>query len=109
MKGVTEVTASTFDQVVLQSDKPVVVDFYATWCGPCKQLGPIMKQLATDVGGEAVVVKVNADDCIDLAATYNVSGLPTIMFFNKGAEVERHAGVLSLTELKRKIDAMKTS
>ncbi len=108
MQGVTEVNASNFDQVVLKSAVPVVVDFYATWCGPCRQLSPVLERLATDIGDKALVVKVNADDSIDLAAQYNVSGLPTLLFFKDGAVVHRHPGLMSLSDLKANIDKHST-
>jgi thioredoxin 1 len=104
MPGVNEVNASNFDQVVLQSKLPVVVDFFATWCGPCRQLSPVLERLSTDVDGKALVVKVNADSSMELAAQYNVSGLPTLLFFKDGAIVDRHAGLMSLPDLKRTIE-----
>ncbi|MDZ4833720.1 MAG: thioredoxin [Candidatus Melainabacteria bacterium] len=104
MQSVNEVNASNFDQIVLQSKVPVVVDFFATWCGPCRQLGPILEKLSTEVSAKALVVKVNADDSSDLAAKYNVSGLPTLLFFKDGVVVERHAGLMSLSNLKATIE-----
>jgi thioredoxin 1 len=101
MQGVIEVNASNFDQVVLASSQPVVVDFYAPWCGPCRQLSPILERLSTDLTGKVTVVKVNADQCIELAAKYNVAGLPTLLFFKNGDIADRKAGLVSLNELKR--------
>ena len=106
MQGVIEVNASNFDQVVLKSTLPVVVDFYATWCGPCRQLSPILERLATDLAGAAVVVKVNADDSMELAAQYGVSGLPTLLFFKDGAVADRKHGLVSIAELKRTVESL---
>jgi len=101
MQGVIPVNASNFDQVVLKSNLPVVVDFYATWCGPCRQLSPILDRLATELNGKAVVVKINTDESMDLAAQYGVSGLPTILFFKNGDVADRKTGLVGLAELKR--------
>lgn len=106
MQGVIEVNASNFDQTVLASAQPVLVDFYAPWCGPCRQLGPILERLATELSGKVTIVKVNADTSMDLAAKYNVSGLPTLLLFKDGAIVQRKAGLVSLTELKRACEAL---
>lgn len=101
MQGVTELNASNFDRAVLESTQPIVVDFYAPWCGPCRQLSPLLDRLAAEYAGRVTVVKVNADSSMDLAAKYNVSGLPTLLFFKNGQIAERKAGLVPLGELKR--------
>jgi thioredoxin 1 len=106
MQGVTELTASNFDGTVLESSQPVVVDFYATWCGPCRQMSPLLERLSAEYAGRVRVVKVNADSSMDLAAKYNVSGLPTLLFFKNGQIVERKAGLVPLGELKRICDSL---
>lgn len=105
MSRVTEVNATNFN-LVLESKLPVVVDFYAPWCGPCRQLAPILERFATDNDGQVLVVKINADESIDLAAQYGVSGLPTLLFFKDGAVKERQAGLMSGAELKRKVESL---
>lgn len=109
MQGAIEVNGSNFDKVVRESELPVVVDFYATWCGPCRQLSPILERLAQELAGRVVVAKIDSDANIDLAATYGVSGLPTILFFHRGNVVDRHTGIMSLGQLKQKVEALNAS
>ena len=110
MQGVIEATATTFDQLVLEErNLPVIVDFYATWCGPCRQLSPILERLSQDFAGQVKIVKVNADECIDLAASYNVSGLPTLLFFKDGVLIDRNPGLMSLSNLKTAIETLNQS
>ncbi|NLZ55997.1 MAG: thioredoxin, partial [Clostridiaceae bacterium] len=78
------VNEKNFEQEVLKNDKPVVVDFYADWCGPCRMLAPILEQLDAAVAGKAVVAKLNVDENQQLAAKYNVMSIPTLIFFKDG-------------------------
>jgi thioredoxin 1 len=87
MGNVTQVNESNFEQLVLKSDKPVVVDFWAEWCGPCKALAPILDEIQTEVSGKAQIVKVNVDECSDIAQKFGIRGIPTLIFF-KGGEVK---------------------
>lgn len=87
MANLTSVTSANFDQEVVNSDKPVLVDFWAEWCGPCKALSPVLDEIATEVSGKANVVKVNVDQASDLAQKYGIRGIPTLIFF-KGGEVK---------------------
>ncbi|MEK9613146.1 MAG: thioredoxin [Flavobacteriaceae bacterium] len=88
-----EITDATFDEVVLKSDKPVLVDFWAAWCGPCRMVGPIIEELSNDYKGKAVVGKVDVDANQEFAAKYGVRNIPTVLVFDKGELVGRHVGV----------------
>lgn len=96
---VLHVDGSQFDQVVLQSEVPVLVDFYADWCGPCRALAPALNELAKEVPG-AKVVKVNVDNNQDLAMRYRVNAIPALMVFDGGKITAQHAGLATLPQLK---------
>ena len=91
---IKHVKASEFNNEVLKSDKPVLVDFWADWCGPCKMLGPIVEQVAQKTQG-VKVVKLNVDDAISTAQKYGVVSIPTLIVFNGGKEVKRSVGLIS--------------
>ena len=88
-----EITDSTFDKTVLQSDKPVLVDFWAAWCGPCRMVGPIIDELSNDYDGKAIVGKVDVDSNQEFAAKYGVRNIPTVLLFKNGELVDRKVGV----------------
>ncbi|WP_445383246.1 thioredoxin [Robiginitalea sp. IMCC44478] len=88
-----EITDATFDEVVLKSDKPVVVDFWAAWCGPCRMVGPIIDELSQEYDGKAVVGKVDVDSNQEYAAKYGVRNIPTVLVFKGGEIVNRQVGV----------------
>lgn len=96
---------SDFDQVVLQSKTPVLVDFTATWCGPCKMLNPIVERLAADKGDALRVVKVDMDDAQEICARYGVRAAPTLMVFVGGAKVKSHVGLLNREKIEKLLDA----
>ncbi|MEC4050993.1 thioredoxin [Flavobacterium sp. SUN046] len=101
-----EITDASFDEVVLQSDKPVVVDFWAAWCGPCRMVGPIIDEIHTEYDGKAVVGKVDVDANQEFAAKYGVRNIPTVLIFQKGEVVGRQVGVAPKKTYTDAIDAL---
>jgi thioredoxin 1 len=100
-----EITDATFEEVVLNSDKPVVVDFWAAWCGPCRMVGPIIDELATEYEGKAVIGKVDVDNHQQFAAKYGVRNIPTVLVFKGGEIVNRQVGVSPKNVYAEAIDA----
>jgi thioredoxin 1 len=94
-----------FNSQVLQSDLPVLVDFWAPWCGPCKAVSPALEELAQDYAGKINVVKINIDDDAALSDTYDVQSIPTIVFFKNGSEVSRSSGVKTKLQFQRDIES----
>lgn len=101
---VKHVTDSSFEQDVLQSSKPVLVDFWAEWCAPCRMIGPIIDQIASEFASTATVVKLNVDDNSSSAQRYGIKGIPTLILFNEGKEVERVVGATSKEAITRIIE-----
>jgi thioredoxin 1 len=98
-------TEAGWDTEVLKSDQPVLVDFWATWCGPCRAMTPIIDQLATDYAGKARIGKLNVDENPQVAARYQVRGIPTMLLFKNGALVASKVGSTNKGELQKLIDA----
>lgn len=100
------ITDATFEEVVLKSDKPVLVDFWAAWCGPCRMVGPIIEEIATEYTGKAVVGKVDVDANQEFAAKYGVRNIPTVLVFQNGEVVGRQVGVAPKNTYTEAIDAL---
>ena len=88
-----EITDSNFEELVLKSEKPVMVDFWAAWCGPCRMVGPIIDEISNDYDGKAIVGKLDVDANQDYAAKFGVRNIPTVLLFDKGELVGRQVGV----------------
>ena len=101
MKEIT-LTSANFESEVLKSDVPVLVDFWATWCGPCRMLAPTVEKLAEESNGSYKVGKINIDDELNLAVKYKVEVIPTLMLFKNGEVVDKSVGVMDLAEIKTK-------
>lgn len=104
--NVTEVSDTTFGNEVLQSGTPVLVDFWAPWCGPCRALAPTIDAIADEHVGRLKVVKVNVDDNPNVAAQYGIRGIPAIMCFNKGAMVNQVVGAVPKAKLEELFTAL---
>ena len=102
-----ELNSSNFESLVIKSDKPVLVDFWAEWCGPCKMISPLIDKVASEVGDAAVVVKVDVDSNQDLAREYGIQSIPTLLFFKNGEIKDKIVGASVTPEiLKNKLSAL---
>ena len=100
-----EITDSNFQETVLNSDKPVLVDFWAAWCGPCRMLGPIIEELHGDYDGKAVVGKVDVDNNQQIAMKYGIRNIPTVLIFKNGEVVDKFVGVAPKASIAEKLNS----
>ena len=107
--GVAKVSDSNFETEVLNSAQPVVVDFWAEWCGPCKQIAPTLEEIATSMNGKVKIVKLNVDESQNLAIKYGITTIPTLLIFKNGAPAARRVGGAPRQQLEQWITSSTTA
>jgi len=100
-----QITDANFEELVLKSDKPVLVDFWAEWCGPCRVVGPIVEELSIDYDGKAVVGKVDVDSNPEISMKFGIRDIPTLLVFKNGQVVDKQVGAVAKNVLAKKLDA----
>ncbi len=100
-----ELTDANFDELVLKSDKPVLVDFWAEWCGPCRMVGPFVEEIAKEYDGKAVVGKVNVDNNPNISMQFGIRNIPALLYFKNGVVVDKQVGAAAKSVLAGKLDA----
>lgn len=100
-----EITDANFEEMVMKSDKPVLVDFWAEWCGPCRMVGPVVEEISNDYAGKAVVGKVDVDSNPMISAKFGIRNIPTILFIKNGVVVDKQVGAVPKSVLAGKLDA----
>ncbi len=98
--AIIHINKDNFEQVIINGDKPVLADFFATWCGPCKMLSPILEQIEQEMGDKVVVAKIDIDECMDIAQEYGIMSVPTMILFQKGAETARAVGFRQKSQIE---------
>ena len=106
MTNVDKVDQASFEEKVLKSSRPVLVDFWAEWCGPCRQLGPVLDEVAGEVGEKASIVKVNVDENGELAQQFGIRGIPTMIFFKDGEAAKTLVGLQTKEEIKKTLEEL---
>jgi thioredoxin 1 len=101
-----EATDSNFDELVLGADKPVIVDFWAEWCGPCRMVGPIVEEVGVEYEGKAVVAKVDVDSNPGITAKYGIRNIPTILYFKNGDVADKQVGAVPKSTIVNKLEAL---
>lgn len=101
-----EITDANFDELVIKSSQPVIVDFWAEWCGPCRMIGPIIEEMATEYSGKAVIGKVDVDSNSGISSQFNVRSIPTILFIKNGEVVDKSVGAVPKATLVAKLEAL---
>lgn len=101
-----EVNDNNFDEMVLKSDKPVVVDFWAEWCGPCRMIAPIMEEISKEYSGKAVVVKCDVDSSPSVTAKFGIRNIPTVLFFKDGKVADKQVGAVPKNNFVSKLNAL---
>ena len=102
----TAVTDSNFEELVLKSDKPVLLDFWAEWCGPCRMIAPLVEQIADEYGARALVGKVDVDSNPEVASRFGIRNIPTILFFKNGEVVDKQVGAVPKSALVAKLESL---
>jgi thioredoxin 1 len=100
-----EITDSNFEEVVLKSDKPVLLDFWAEWCGPCRMVGPLVEELSKEYDGKAIVGKVNVDNNPNISSMFGIRNIPTILYFKGGVVVDKQVGAVPKAQMAAKLEA----
>ncbi len=97
---------SNFDDIVIKSDKPVLVDFWAEWCGPCRMIAPLVEEISADFEGRVVVTKCDVDNSPEVASRFGIRNIPTILFFKNGAVADKQVGAVPKSNLVNKLNAL---
>jgi thioredoxin 1 len=105
-EGISNINESEFEDIVSKTEVPVIVDFWAPWCGPCRTIAPILEQIASEMGDQVKVTKVNVDENQSLAQKFNVRAIPTILLFKGGELKEQVVGLIQKEALKQKVSAL---